>query len=386
MRSAQKEGAPFPGASAGAPSGPMDLLGMGCAELADQLARRYGRGLYHAAAIYRGVFQRGDTRIGEFPELARSPALARRIAADLRLPACRIVARREMDGVMKFATALWDGRIIESVIIPAAGRTTLCISSQVGCRMGCRFCATGAMGFGRNLLPEEIVWQVWAARFTLAARVDNVVFMGMGEPLDNFAHVARALRVMGDQRGLDIAPRRVTVSSAGHADGIRRLGRLGLPNLRLAVSLNTADDGLRSRLMPINQRYPLGRLKAALQGFPTGRDGVVLVEYVLLAGVNDAREDAAGLAAYLKGLVARVNVIAYNGDGRSGFAAPPSAQVARFCRWLAEAGVFCRRRQPRGRGILAACGQLGASLAPRLIAGRHCGGYGLLAATPSSRR
>ncbi|HSM73796.1 MAG TPA: 23S rRNA (adenine(2503)-C(2))-methyltransferase RlmN, partial [Desulfobacterales bacterium] len=248
---------------------------------------------------------------------------------------------------------------------PAANRTTLCVSAQVGCRMGCRFCATGAMGFGRNLLPEEIVWQVWAARFRLAARVDNVVFMGMGEPLDNFAPLARALRVMSDQRGLDIAPRRITVSSAGHAEGIRRLGRLGLPNLRLAVSLNAADDRLRSRLMPINRRYPLACLKAALEGFPIGRDGVVLVEYVLLAGVNDARSDAAGLAAYLKGLVVRVNLIAYNGGGRSGFAAPPAAQVARFRRWLAEEGVFCCRRQPRGRDILAACGQLGASLAAR---------------------
>ncbi len=363
MKSPQKEGAPFSGAIPGPPGGPLALFGMGCGELAEQLTLRYGRGAYHAAAIYRGVCQRGDTRIDAFPELARSPALARRIAADLRLPACRIVATRKMDGVLKFATALWDGRIIESVIIPAAGRTTLCVSSQVGCRMGCRFCATGAMGFDRNLLPEEIVWQVWAARFRLAARVDNVVFMGMGEPLDNFAHLSRALRVMGDQRGLDIAPRRITISSAGHADGIRRLGRLGLPNLRLAVSLNAADDRLRSRLMPINRRYPLARLKAALGGFPIGRDGVVLVEYVLLAGVNDARSDAAGLAAYLKGLLVRVNLIAYNGDGRSGFAAPTEAQVARFCRWLAEEGVFCCRRQPRGRAILAACGQLGASLA-----------------------
>jgi 23S rRNA (adenine2503-C2)-methyltransferase len=365
MRSAEKEGARFSGAIPGAPGGPLALFEVSCGELADQLAQRCGCGAYHAAAIYRGVFQRGGTRIEEFPELARSPALARRIAADLRLPACRIVASREMDGVVKFATALGDGQIIESVVIPAAGRTTLCVSSQVGCRMGCRFCATGAMGFGRNLLPAEIVWQVWAACFRLAVRVDNVVFMGMGEPLDNFAHVAQALRVMSDQRGLDIAPRRITVSSAGHADGIRRLGRLGLPNLRLAVSLNAADDRLRSRLMPINQRYPLACLKAALEGFPIGRGGVVLVEYVLLAGINDARGDAAGLAAYLKGLVVRVNVIAYNGDGRSGFAAPPAAHVARFCRWLAEEGVFFCRRQPRGRDILAACGQLGASLAAR---------------------
>ncbi|MFY9941928.1 MAG: 23S rRNA (adenine(2503)-C(2))-methyltransferase RlmN, partial [Desulfobacterales bacterium] len=185
------------------------------------------------------------------------------------------------------------------------------------------------------------------------------------EPLDNFAHLSRALRVMGDQRGLDIAPRRITVSSAGHADGIRRLARLGLPNLRLAVSLNAADDCLRSRLMPINRSYPLANLKAALRAFPTGRGGVVLIAYVLLAGVNDARQDAAKLADYLAGLAVRVNVIAYNGEDRSGFAAPPSAHVERFCRWLADEGVFFCRRQPRGRDILAACGQLGASLTTR---------------------
>ncbi len=343
----------------------MELFGITCGELADQLAQRYGRGLHHAAAIYRGAFQKGCTRFDEAPEFARSPELARRIAADLRLPACRIVATREVAGVLKFATALGDGRIIESVVIPAAGRTTLCVSSQVGCRMGCRFCATGAMGFGRNLSSAEIVWQAWAARFVLAAPVDNVVFMGMGEPLDNFDHVAQALRVMGDQRGLDIAPRRITLSSAGHADGIRRLARLGLPNLRLAVSLNAADDRLRSRLMPINRRYPLARLKAALQAFPTGRGGVVLVEYVLLAGVNDARQDAAKLAAYLTGLAVRVNLIAYNGEAASGFAAPPPAHVERFCHWLADEGVFFCRRRPRGRDLLAACGQLGASLTTR---------------------
>jgi 23S rRNA (adenine2503-C2)-methyltransferase len=365
MRASAINDSAFSDDIAGARQGCVNLFGVSCGELADQLAQRYGRGAYHAAAIYRGAFQKGRTRIGAAPEFARSPELARCIAADLRLPACQIVATREIDGVLKFATALGDGQIIESVVIPAAGRTTLCVSCQVGCRMGCRFCATGAMGFGRNLHPAEIVWQVWAARFALAARVDNVVFMGMGEPLDNFAHVAQALRVMGDQRGLDIAPRRITISSAGHADGIRRLARLGLANLRLAVSLNAADDRLRSRLMPINRRYPLARLKAALQAFPTGRGGVVLIEYVLLAGVNDARQDAAKLADYLAGLAVRVNVIAYNGDGRSGFAAPPSAHVERFCRWLADEGVFFCRRQPRGRDILAACGQLGASLTTR---------------------
>lgn len=339
------------------------LLGITCGELAHELARRYGRGHFHAAAVYRAVFRKGQTSFGDVPGLAGSPALARRLADDLLLPDCRIAATQEVDGVVKFASRMGDGRIIESVIIPAAGRTTLCVSSQVGCRMGCRFCATGAMGFGRDLTPEEIVWQVWTARFTLATPIDNVVFMGMGEPLDNFDNVVQALRVMSDQRGLDIAPRRITLSTAGHADGIRRLAGLGFANLRLAVSLNAAEDRLRSRLMPINRRYPLARMTDELRAFPLGRGGVVLVEYVLLSGVNDSREDAARLAACLAGLSVRVNVIAYNGDGGAGFAAPPPGHVDRFCRWLADEGIFFCRRQPRGRGIQAACGQLGASLA-----------------------
>ncbi len=274
-------------------------------------------------------------------------------------PACPIAERRDADGVIKFITVLKDGQRIESVILPGRGRTTLCVSSQVGCARGCTFCATGAMGFVRNLDAEEMVGQVQAAQVQGGCRIDNVVFMGMGEPLDNLDSVVQAIRVMADPHGLNIAYRYITVSTAGHADGIRELGAFHLTNLRLAVSVNAADDILRSRLMPINRIYPLARLKEELVAFPRGKRGVIFVEYVLLAGVNDSRDSAKSLARYLFGLPVRVNIIAFNGGSSAGFAAPEPEHVRRFCGWLVEEKLFVRERRSRGQGILAGCGQLG---------------------------
>ncbi|HNX97850.1 MAG TPA: 23S rRNA (adenine(2503)-C(2))-methyltransferase RlmN [Candidatus Aminicenantes bacterium] len=344
------------------PAPPLDLLGLTCAELAGELNRRHGKGMYHAAALAREVFKRGSPTPLAAPEFVRSPVLAACLAREIRGPDCRITARQEEGEVRKFATTLGDGAVIETVIIPARGRTTLCVSSQVGCRMGCRFCATGALGFSRDLTVAEIVWQVLAARFELGVPVDNLVFMGMGEPLDNFDRLMQALRVLGDPHGLGFGPRRITVSTAGHVEGIRRLAAQAPAGLHLAVSLNAADNGLRSALMPINRRYPLEVLREALASYPLPKGGVFLIEYVLLAGLNDSREQAHRLAAFLGDLPARVNVIGYN-DGAGGaevFTAPAPEDVQRFCHWLAEEKVFVRARASRGGGIRAACGQLGA--------------------------
>jgi len=228
--------------------------------------------------------------------------------------------------------------------------------------MGCKFCVTGEMGFVRNLTVGEIVWQVFAARFDLGKSVDNVVFMGMGEPLDNFDNVMQAVRVMEDQRGLDIARSHITLSTCGHADGIRKLASMGTRNLRLAVSINAANDTLRSDLMPINRRYSLGRLKEELRSFPLDKNGTILIEYVLIAGVNDSIDDAENLVGYLEGIPVRVNVIAYNPGSATPYNAPSLEDSKRFCRRLAEKKIFVRLRQSKGQGVMAACGQLGASL------------------------
>lgn len=339
----------------------MNVLGLTFDGVTEAMARRYGKGRYHAAAVYHAVCRRGLTTLAGLPALARSGPLARQLEQDLQLPACRITATQKDGDVIKFVTTLADGQTIESVVIPARDRTTLCVSSQVGCRWGCRFCTTGRLGFVRDLTVEEIVWQVYAARFHLRVPVDNVVFMGMGEPLDNFDNVVQAIRVLADQHGFGIALRHMTLSTAGHADGLRKLAAAQLSGLRLAISLHAGRDALRSQLMPINQRYPLTRLREALAAYPLGKRGVFFVEYVLLAGVNDTRDHAAQLVQCLDGLPVRVNVIPYNG-GAGDYAPPSEEHVRRFRDWLEEAKLFTRTRLSRGRSVMAACGQLGAAL------------------------
>lgn len=340
----------------------MDVFGLTCAELAVEFGRRYGKGLFHAAAVYKEIFQNGGDIFAHVPEFGASQALAGKIKEDLRTPSCRVHSRIDDEEVVKFATGLADGCVVESVIIPTLGRTTLCVSSQVGCRMGCKFCVTGAMGFVRDLSASEIVWQVWAARFLLHHSIDNIVFMGMGEPMDNLDAVIQAVRVMIDQRGLSIPPSQVSVSTAGHADGIRKLAEIRPAHLRLAVSLNAVTDDLRARLMPINRRYPLSVLKDALLAFPASKRDFILIGYVLLPGINDGDADAERLAAFLDGLPARVNLIGYNGSDDSPFAMPDEAALTHFRDQLVARHVFVRIRQSRGRKVMAACGQLGAAL------------------------
>lgn len=341
----------------------MKVFALTCEELAREMKVRWGKGMYHAAALYREVFKKGSLFLANAHEFASSPDLIRRIEDALHLPSCRIVVQKQDDEALKFVTSMADGSLVESVLIPSPNRTTLCVSSQVGCRMGCRFCTTGSMGFVRHLEVEEIVWQVYAARFELQRPVHNIVFMGMGEPLDNLDNVVQAIRVLSDQRGFDIPPRRITLSTAGHADGIERLGALQPGNLRLAVSLNAPNNELRSKIMPINRRFPLERLKESLLAYPPGRDGVIFVEYVLLENINDSWEHARELARYLRGLGARVNVIACNDDGASIYKAPSPEKVRQFCNRLADEGLFVRERRSRGSRIMAGCGQLGATRA-----------------------
>ena len=248
-------------------------------ELSATLSRLHEKGDFHAAAIYRQVFKNGNTEFGELEEFKDSPELAANLMKEIRILYGNIIDINN-DRALKFVTSLFDGNIIESVIIPSDKRTTLCVSSQVGCRWKCAFCATGALGLVRNLSVEEIVGQVFSARFTLKRSINNIVFMGMGEPFDNFDNVIQSIRVISDQHGFNIAPSHITVSTSGHADGIARLRFPDLKNLRLAVSVNAPVDNLRSRLMPINRLFPLGRLKEELKLYPLGKRGVFFIEYV----------------------------------------------------------------------------------------------------------
>ncbi|MFZ5572765.1 MAG: 23S rRNA (adenine(2503)-C(2))-methyltransferase RlmN [Thermodesulfobacteriota bacterium] len=344
----------------------LNLFAHTCTELAAEFKRRYGKGRYHATGVYREVFRNGGFRLTEIPEFRSSPKLACDIIRDLAFPSCRILEVQE-DAVLKFVSRLPDRNTIESVLIPAGKRSTLCVSSQVGCRMGCRFCATGGMGFVRDLTVEEIVWQVVAARFLLRQPVNNIVFMGMGEPLDNFENVLGAIEVISDQQGLDVPLRRITVSTAGHADGIRRLAARNKPNLRLAVSLNAAEDGLRDILMPINRKFPLEELRKTLVRFPLGRDSVLFIEYVLIRRINDSPRHAEELAALVDGLKVRVNLIAFNPSPGAVYSPPDMETVHRFQQQLVGKNIFTRLRRSYGNRIMAACGQLGAAHSVRAV-------------------
>jgi 23S rRNA (adenine2503-C2)-methyltransferase len=337
----------------------MHLFSLTCDDFSAAVRQGWGKGMFHATAAYRHVFKHGNQDLAATPGLAQAGRLAQELQRAFDISAPDIAAMVEQEGVAKIVFSLADGERVESVCIPMPGRSTLCISSQAGCRMGCAFCRTGSLGLQRNLSVEEIVGQVYAVRHGLGRAIDNIVFMGMGEPLDNFDNVAQAIRVLSDQRGLDIPHSHMTVSTAGLTGGIRRLGELGWPGLKLALSLNAADDELRSRLMPVNRRYPLAQLKQALQGYPLRKKGVFFIEYVLLKGVNDGPEQAAGLARFLDGLPVRVNVIGYNPGPDGPFESPGEEACRLFCSWLVREGLFVRLRSSRGQGIHAACGQLG---------------------------
>ena len=339
----------------------MEILETPYAEWLGHLQGRYGKGAFHAAALVREVMALGNPRFFESKAFRDSPALTAALKEEVRFtpPGVEGVVRR--DGVEKYVNRLADGLAVESVVIPMKGYATLCLSTQVGCRMGCRFCRTGRLGLHRQLTVSEITGQLWNARFILKAPIRNLVFMGMGEPLDNLSNVIRAISVMTDARGFSIGTRRITVSTVGLADQMKVLAEASL-GVRLALSLNAADDAVRSRLMPVNRRYPLSVLKRTLEGLkghPGLKDGVLL-EYVLIRGVNDRMADVKRLAAFAGGLSATINLIPFNPSrGEIELAAPSDGEVNAFHEKLVGEGLHVRRRWSQGEALLAACGQLG---------------------------
>ncbi len=352
---------------------PLDILGLTRAELAIEvgiLHGKPGKGAYHADAVFKDLYENARFAPELLPEFGDNPGLAERVRDHFRLALPDITERQGDGDTFKFLLKV-DGESAletESVVIPMKAYKTLCVSSQVGCKMGCRFCETAQMGFLRNLTAGEIVAQVFTARFVLGEPIENVVFMGMGEPTDNLDAVIRAIRILSDQRGLRIPLRSITVSTVGSVPGILRLAEAaqlrlqegGLRGLRLAVSLNAPDDAVRSSLMPVNGTHDMAALKGAFLKWPLARpDDFVLAEYVLIAGVNDGPEHARLLADYLREVRACVNLIPYNPRNDSPYARPTPERVAEFFRLLQDLGQYCRIRGTKGDGVMAACGQLG---------------------------
>jgi 23S rRNA (adenine2503-C2)-methyltransferase len=342
--------------------GPIDVCGLTCSELQAQAKARLPIGHGVARTLWKQVMQRGAFE-PEALGLREETARAWRERFRFELPRVVRVAREEtaVGTTAKAVLATHDGLEYECVLLPMGrGRSTLCVSSQVGCKMGCAFCETGRMGLLRSLGAAEIVSQLLVARHVLGFQFNNVVFMGMGEALDNFEALSQVLRIMTDQSGMSFSQERITVCTVGRIDGIEKLKALGMKRLNLSISLNGANDVLRSELMPVNRTVPLSRLQEALLAYKPRANFVLGVNYCLLPGKNDSRDNAREVAEFCRSIErVMVNVIPYNPGSTPLTRAPEEDEIDRFIGWLRDEGLPVRRRITKGRSVMAACGQLG---------------------------
>ena len=334
-----------------------------------------GEKRFRATQLFRWMHQRGASRFDEMTDLAKS--LREKLAGSARVQGLPVVSRHEStDGTIKWLFDVGNGDVIETVFIPEADRGTLCISSQAGCAVGCRFCSTGHQGFSRNLSTGEIVSQLWFAEHFLRKHlgreervISNVVMMGMGEPLQNYAQLLPALKVMLDDHAYGLSRRRVTVSTSGVVPMIDRLAE-DCP-VALAVSLHAPYDMLRDNLVPLNKKYPITELLDACLRYQSAapRDFITF-EYCMLDGVNDQPEHAQALVALMKthgarGLSCKFNLIPFNPFPASGLKRSDMSQVGVFAKILMDAGIVTTVRRTRGDDIDAACGQLAGDVQDR---------------------
>jgi 23S rRNA (adenine2503-C2)-methyltransferase len=311
---------------------------------------------FHARQVFRWIWKRGVTDFAAMTDLGLP--LRARLADEfiVHTPAIQKQETSE-DGTRKFVLRLHDGRQIESVFIPDTPAQTFCISTQVGCAMGCAFCLTGKMGLIRNLSAGEIAAQVRVLAHTLHLTEFNIVLMGMGEPLHNYDATMSALRIINDAHGLAVGPRRVTLSTVGLVPALDRLAHEALmPNL--AISLHATTDEQRAAIVPTSRKYSVQDIILAAQRFPLSKRSRITFEYVLLQGVNDSLDDARRLARLLGGMKAKVNLIPLNAAAGIPFERPSDRRIDDFARTLADHGIVVSVRKSRGRDIRAACGQL----------------------------
>ena len=341
-----------------------DLRDLSLDELADFMAD-LGEKPFRARQVAKWLYQYGRTDFEEMTDLSK--ALRGRLAdrARIDLPKLAEVQRSE-DGTRKLLFELDDGYRIESVIIPERDHLTLCVSSQAGCAMGCRFCRTASLGFKRNLTQAEIVGQVLTARATAGEeeRLTNLVFMGMGEPLANRRNVVRALKILTEPGLTGISRRHISVSTVGLVPEIPKLG--DEITIGLTVSLNAPNDRIRNRLMPVNRKHNMSDLHKALAAFPLPRGRRITIAYVLLAGVNDAPEHAVELSRFLHGLRVKINLIPFNAYPGAEFEGPSDEVVTTFQEVLTAKNHTVIVRKSKGRDISAACGQLAGEHADKI--------------------
>ncbi len=353
--------APLPEPAA-APQG-TDLIGLSRDDL-DGVMRSIGERSFRTRQLWHWMYARGATDFAVMTTLGKD--LRQGMAADYRVGRPAVATEQiSSDGTRKWLLRFADGNLAETVYIPEEDRGTLCVSSQVGCTLTCSFCHTGTQRLVRNLTPSEIVGQVMIARDALGEwptpqdgrLLSNIVMMGMGEPLMNYENVATALRIVMDDEGLAMSRRRITLSTSGVVPLIERVGReLGV---NLAVSLHAASDAVRDTLVPINHKYPIAMLMEACRAYPRSSNARrITFEYVMLDGVNDSPADARALVKLAEGIPAKFNLIPFNPWPGTDYRCSPDPTIAAFADILNSAGYSAPVRTPRGRDILAACGQL----------------------------
>jgi 23S rRNA (adenine2503-C2)-methyltransferase len=323
----------------------------------EQWAQGLGLAPYRGRQVRSWLFRR---LAGSFEEMTDLPLpLRSQLVREANIHHLSLVDTQDStDGTRKYLFELHDGHRIESVLIPERDHLTVCISSQAGCAMGCRFCLTGAQGLNRDLSPAEIVEQVIHIKRSLASpeRLTNIVFMGMGEPLANYDNLLKAVHHLVGETGMNFSHRKVTISTCGLVPAIRRLGQD--VSVNLAVSLNATTDRTRDFLMPVNRRYPLDELIGACKHFPLPNRRMITFEYILIKGINDTLDDASRLGLLLRDLRAKINLIALNAHEDCEFRPPPMEQILRFQERLTQNHFTAILRKSKGLDIRAACGQL----------------------------
>ncbi len=334
-----------------------DILDLSLQEL-DTLLLDWGEPRYRSRQVFEWVYSRLVTQFGQMTNLPA--AMRERLGAEFEIcrPKVIEVLKSKTDGTSKHLIELHDGDLVESVLIPTENRLTLCVSTQVGCKFGCRFCASGANGFTRNLSSGEMLAQVLLAeRATATRRISHIVLMGMGEPLDNLKNMIEAVKMMNCELGLNIGWRRITISTIGVPNTVNEVVEQ-TPQVGLSFSLHAPNDAIREQIVPSNKAFPVaGLIEAAEEYFrATGR--LPTFEYVLFDRLNSEASHAKALAALLKSVRCKVNLIPFNQTPNSDFSAPSAGNVARFLSILEKSGVKVTIRHSKGSDIAAACGQL----------------------------
>ena len=336
-----------------------DIKDLTFSELENEISG-LGESSYRARQIFSWLYRAGSH---EFNEMGNIPKVLKdKLNKDYYVSGLEVSEHlKSADGTEKILFKLQDGRFTETVLIPAKRRKTLCLSTQVGCKFACPFCASGSNGYTRNLTSSEIVNQALYFQRDLKHKITNYVFMGMGEPLDNYENVAKSIAILNDAKGMNIGARRITLSTCGIIPGIEKLKCLGL-QVNLSVSLHAGNDELRNKLMPVNKRYPLKKLIKACEDFRDKTGRMTTLEYILIRGVNDSPQDSDDLAAIAKRLRAKVNLIRYSAVPNSSFQSPEEKDRIVFMKRLVSGGVSATLRKSKGKDIQAACGQLAGGL------------------------